>query len=344
MKILSLIFVTLLFFVSNTNANNLCSNKSDNYHIFTKNILSNPKDTIKLNYDEKLRYKLSGKIMAGENPLPAGKIFIFENAKGRYETPGNTDINNGNFTFDNLNQGNYTIYAIPEQNFGQFYYPKYIPTYSFDTYNWENSNNINLNSTNTNFVINLISYNYIYYGHGAINGLLYYSDLVNQSIPFNIILLNENKVPLDFKFINPNQTDFSFENLPAGTYYIYPEKPGFQSVYQKVVISENTDEIPVLKFNILEDIIELIKEDVEPENPVEVKNFNHYLLVKVPNYNGKKIVCEIIDASGKFMVRTIEYSSEFKVNTTNTKGGIYFVRIKSFDNNISETIKVFINN
>lgn len=287
---------------------------------------------------------LKGQIFIGENPLPAGKILLFQNSKSRFGSLGNATVENGNFMFENILQGEYIIYAIPEQSYDSFYYPKYLPTYSGSCYRWENALPVVISSDTTNYTLKLLSFQQPYYGHGTIKGNINYESVSDQDIPLNIILLDANKTPMDFTSVSANENEFEFDYLPAGTYYIYPEKTGVYSNYHEIEVENDTQEFSFIEFNIKDDKIELIEKEITKDNPVIIRDFNNYLLVNVENYNGGTIVCELIDVSGKFIHRKTEFTSEFKINTTNIMGGLYFLRIKSFDNKLLKISKVFINN
>jgi hypothetical protein len=76
----------------------------------------------------------------------------------------------GNYSFENLSEGLYTIYAISDPSDGT---PN-IPSYNGDELFWGNSWEININQNLTDINIKLEQYTSAPVGNGSISGHIYY--------------------------------------------------------------------------------------------------------------------------------------------------------------------------
>jgi len=306
------------------------------------------KNELKARYTEKIKvigkHDLSGQIMMGENPLPNGKIFLIQNNKSTYNNTANTNIDNGTFSFADITSGEYTLYAVPEPEYGNFYFPKYIPTYTGNVYKWEKADKISLERDLTNFKINLVSFKEPYYGHSSIKGKFKFDSNYNEpeETPLIVILLNNKKEPMDFKMLHPYETDYCFEYLPTGIYHIHIEKAGCSAIDYEVNIQENEPQDISYNFIIGENVIK--REDLNSEENITVTPFQQQLKISVPSYEEGIIICEIFDTAGRMIYQRTESSSKFSINTTQINGGMYFLRINSFDNKNIRVSKIFINN
>jgi len=306
------------------------------------------KNKLKARYTEKIKvigkYSLSGQIMMGENPLPNGNVFLITNSKSTYNNTANTNIEDGVFSFSDITSGEYTLYAVPEPDYGNFYFPKYIPTYTGNVYKWEKADKINLERNLTEFKINLTSFKEPYYGHSCIKGKFKFDDNYNETIetPLIVILLNNNREPMDFKRLSPYNTEYCFEYLPTGKYHIHIEKAGCKAIDYEINIQENEPENISYNFIIGEDVIK--REDLNSEENITIAPFQQQLKISVPNYEKGIIICEIFDTAGRMIYQKTENSSIFSINTTQINGGMYFLRINSFDNKNIRVSKIFINN
>lgn len=289
------------------------------------------------------KIKVSGTIFMGQNLLPDGYALLINLNKSSYSTNSTTEIFDGNFEFEDIDDGNYTILAIPRLNYGEFYFPKYISTYLGNTYQWENSSSFASNQTEYVYKINLISYSEPYYGEHSLKGEIIFDK--NQSkITQNhtiVILLDSNKEPMDFQIIDSYNTKYSFQNLPAGQYYLHIEKPGFASSDLPVNINNNNEIQNKHNFLVGENTIEYQK--TSEQQIVEVTTHFKEIKINVP-FNNQTIICELFDTAGRKVFQTIKNSSEFYINTQNIKGGIYILKVKTFDNSNLRISKIFIDN
>ncbi len=353
------VFIILLILISQFKANssfqidqkqqNLLNNSSVNKVISFENInkctntgIIELLPVIRDNKTKELQ-SFSGEVYMGDNLLPEGRIFIIENIKESYITHGSYAIQNGTFEFSELKSGSYILYAIPNINYDFFYYPKYFPTYSGNSYKWENSVEKDLINNLFNFTIHLQSYSDPFYGHEKVSGKISYQEDYRggKDIPVPVFLLNQLKEPMDFRIADPETGEFAFNYLPAGTYYLHPEIIGIKSEDYKVKVEQENSSSHDVNFYINNENIttESIKDD-EIENVISGK----YLKLFLDEDINFPVICELINMSGSSVNKNIYYSNEVNINTTSISGGIYILRVRTYDNSIVKTKKVYINN
>jgi len=302
------------------------------FFAFTQNSENNSKST----------NTYSGFIYMGENLLPQGTIYLIDNSKNSYLTEDEVIVLNGEFIFDDLREGNYTLYVIPEPDYDFFYFPKYIPTYSGNSFKWENSQNNSYNGGASEKDIYLISYTVPFYGNSKISGKIKY-DLGyrgTKDIPIPIILLNENKEPMDFRIADEFDGSFLFEYLPDGKYFLHPEIPGINTEEFEITIKSNIKNKGV-RFLIDNNSIKPENLDDNTLNPIVSEN---NLRVILDQEFDLPLICELTDMSGKSIVKKLYSSEEIYINTSGFNVGIYLLRVRTFDNSLLKTAKVYINN
>ena len=285
----------------------------------------------------------NGNIYIGDNLLPEGSIFLLENNKGNIVKKRFSGIRDGYFEFKELEAGSYILYVIPIFEYDFFYFPKYLPTYFGDTYKWENSVLKNLEFDQFNFSYYLLSYSDPFYGHENISGRIIYDFDFGGSrdIPVPVILLNQSKEPMDFRIVNSSTGNFAFNHLPTGTYYLHPEIPGIKTEDFKVIIEHDNNANYNIHFHINNESIA-----VEGNNDIEhgaVMNGKYINVFLNENINFP-VICELINMSGKSVNKNIYWSNEVCINTSSISAGIYILRVRTYDNTMIKTEKLYINN
>ncbi|MCF6364580.1 MAG: T9SS type A sorting domain-containing protein [Bacteroidales bacterium] len=283
----------------------------------------------------------SGYVFMGENLLPKGKVYLIDNSKNIYSTEDVTEVNEGAFLFSNLKSGKYMLYVIPEHDYDFFYFPKYIPTYSGNSFKWESSKSILYLNGATKNNINLISFAEPFYGNSMISGKIKY-DLGYRGgryIPIPIILLNEKRKPIDFRIADSFEGVFIFEHLPEGKYYLHPEIPGIKTEELEIIVKSDEEN---KRARFLVD-----NNSIKPEraagslNPIITEN---NLKVFLNQEFELPVICELTDMSGKSIVKNIYSTEDIYINTSGFNAGIYLLRVRTFNNSILKTAKVYINN
>lgn len=284
---------------------------------------------------------ISGEILMGDIPLQDGIVFLLPSSKETGSTK-KTNIFNGRFEFNEVIKGAYIIYVIPIQNYDFFYFPKYLPTYFGNVYKWMDASQPNFDQNKlSGFNINLKSYNEAFYGHGKISGNIHSNsnNRANSEIPISVVLLNENKVPMDFRIVNNDEGAFIFDNLPNGKYYIHPEIPEYNSDDFEMIVKSGTDNN--INLNINNNSIQ--KHSAKPKcfTPIVSKNKIEFY---INSQNTESYVCELTDMSGKLIYKKLFPENKITINTTKLSSGIYILRARTYGNSIITTKKVYINN
>ncbi|NOZ35972.1 MAG: hypothetical protein GXO80_11815 [Chlorobi bacterium] len=284
----------------------------------------------------------SGTVYAGINKLPKGNLYILENNKTGYSITQSTEILNGKFQIKTINSGNYILYVIPELNYDFLFFPKYIPTYFGETYYWKNALNKAVNKNNLNIQFNLLSFRNPFYGTKNISGNLKFSKGTNaiENLPVSVILLNDIGEPMDFRIADEKTGKYVFENLPDGVYYVHPEIPGLKTSDFKIEIKREKSSYEHADFFVNNKEIKVEKQ-TQDIVPVISNNFLKVFLKKDFNY---PVICELIDLSGRSVIKKICYSDEISLSTSGLAANIYILKIKTYDNSPVKTTKVFIRN
>lgn len=318
----------------------LNKNQSKDIIIIKKNIISDI-NTSKSSNNSNI---ISGSVYAGSNLLPKGEIFLLNKNKSTFTSSNNQEVIDGYFQFKNINSAEYILYVIPELNYDFLYFPKYIPSYLGGAYSWHKAVSSDISENNFNIDLHLLSFQNPFYGEKKISGHLkfykFYRGLKNLPIP--VILINENGVPIDFRIADKQSGVFSFEYLPEGTYYIHPEIPGLKTFDFRVQINtcDQFDEHNNINFLIDEENIKIIKQS-DDITPVVSGQFLKVFLKENVNY---PVVCELIDLSGKSITKKVFYSDEISMNTFGMASNMYILKVKTYDNSLIKTAKVFIRN
>jgi len=311
-------------------------------------------DTIKL-YDIE-NVSLSGEVFAENNPLPEGKAILFKKQDAQLKAEKITSIEDGNYKFDYVTSGSYTIYAIPNFNYGINYYPFYFPTYIGDSIHWENSLFIDALAKNIIPTIQLVSNESINYGNASIEGTITYvnensyeSEIYNSnwfdinSIPgsivndaarnITILLTNENGEPLKYVLSDENG-HFKFDKLDYGSYYIYAEKAGKITEPSKIKLTEpsptSQNTIMFLDNTSVYYAIEDVNKNSDIINTYP-NPFNNLLAISINYIRKMNLNISIISSLGKIVyeeqLNTSIGLNNYLIDTKNIDNGFYILKI-----------------
>lgn len=190
-----------------------------------------------------------GQIFDGEFPITIGTVSIFSVDTIPPYNPWimtNTIDSNGIYYFTLVPEGDYYIYAIPDENSG------YLPTYWGNVLYWEDATIVHLGEPDNPYNIHLITSQQYNGGNGLINGTISGNSLkianTNMMDKIMMLLMNSEGRKISFHRVS-GVGNFQFPSLAYGTYYLKPEIPGITSDSIKVVISpENPTANIVLTF------------------------------------------------------------------------------------------------
>ncbi len=281
------------------------------------------------------RYNIAGNVRVGENLLPAGAAILINKINSEYLPIEYCVVQDGHYQFDSVPYGNYLIYAIPDFNFNFNYFPKYLPTYFGNQIHYSNSNILNLIQNEEQIDIQLLSYDEIFYGTGQIAGTVQISG--NRSFPSNVfdfqnqcvmLLYNAEQQPINFALLD-NFRLYQFENLPLGTYEIYPEKAGYTSASALVTLAEGNRNISNLNFNIANG---QIVAGIEKNVPFRLltSNYENKILLQFNNPETISSI-SIFDVAGNQVYNQLfnknQKIEKFFLETSKFFSGIYLLRM-----------------
>ncbi len=290
------------------------------------------------------KYTISGKCFASENLLPHGKIFLYKYFNNNYIFKQQTEIISGQYTFENVFEGNYIIYGSPIFDLQHIYFPKYLPTYNSGSINFANNTELYVTSNMENVNINLYKYSTLYYGQTKICGQIFYSSSnETEKEGMNILLYNQENQAIDFTRTD-SENKYCFENLPYGKYKIYPEYAGKITSYTTINATIQEHIFEEINFEVKSSTITYLKtankntdNDSIPTifpNPF-VDELTITLTKDQINTEIKNINIEIYNLSGQLLfLQKINITNEtqphqYKLRLSELSAGIYYLIIKN---------------
>jgi PKD repeat protein len=334
---------------------------------FDNNCIATYCDTIKVensSFDPMINYSISGNVYAGNCLLPEGVVVLFRKINEKYKAIAYTNVHNGLYSFNNLVQGNYWLYAIPYFNVNTVYYPNYFPTYYGDKISWQQASSIFVNGIHTNKNIYLLNSLDFFIGNDSVYGNIIISD--SSSFEYNVYLNNwfsEELPPQDNLQYAPNQVVlladennkvqrfaltshmgyFVFKSIPRKIIKLKVEKFGVNSpIYSlnpesenNVLFILNTDSvfIKVDKNNYQNSLLVNVFPNPVTSNiafiEINTDNFNDKIEIVLSDLNGQLIYNQKFSNFGKEL---------YLMPLQNLSNGIYLVSVKSKDNVIYKKI------
>ena len=313
-------------------------------------------------------YVIKGKAFADDKVVNNAIVILFANEDGHKKPVDKVVIVNNEFVFKNVPAGKYLVYAIPNysQNAG------FIPTYWVSSHKWENAKELEvmvsdskpvvidgidiqlmkIKKEETEQKIGQIKGNLNFEQEKLIENLFYGDgNWLNSDITKNtaktgvygknvtVILYSYDGQPVAWTVTDENG-NYSFDNIPAGQYYVEYEKAGF-TVTDKTII-EISESKPTANFDIT-----VTSENQETTELVQIENENHYSVfpnpfnnfIEIGNCNSQDIISvNITSVTGK---KVLTVSKTNKINTENLPTGVYFINIQTKNaNNTTKLVKV----
>lgn len=292
-------------------------------------------------------FKFSGTVYAGSNELDEGHILLMQESDNKAVTNimHVQSVNNGGFSFNRLNRGDYLLYVIPEKEIYPYVYPVYMPTYSGDVIDWENARSVKCDQNTSGYGIHLIDYPFPYYGSCNISGTLELGS--EQSFEgFVIYLLNKDHEPINYTIPNPYSGYFAFSDLPEGTYFIKPERAGIHSFEKKITLSQDVSTQEDLDYIVDEGEL---KEKTEQDPEIPDYNFAFYMRHNTIYISGQDlpeapVVCELYDVLGRTVIQERDKGPRVELDVNNIKTGVYLLVMKSYTGESLYQRKVFLSN
>jgi PKD repeat protein len=177
-----------------------------------------------------------------ENNMPADQAMVHlmsmdSTWQGVVEVQTITIDSGGFYSFNNVPMYNSRLYFVQaELTEGSAYFGEYLPTYHLSALSWELASPV-LPLNNWTADVFMIAGNTVDGGSGSITGVV--SNLGTRGFmnDVEVVLMDAQKNPLIYTRSN-EQGEFTFSNLPMGTYVIHAELMGIHTNQAEVTLSE----------------------------------------------------------------------------------------------------------
>lgn len=296
---------------------------------------------------------LSGMVTdTNSNPVTSGKVYIFQRNylnPGLLDTMGFTNISLGNYFFPCLDTGNYIIKAIADTTI----YPTSVGTYHSSipkAYQWDSASVVVLNNTGINYSgknIQIIQMPVVS-GPGNISGQINEGAGYGQRYGGGSQVLGAPLKGVDVKLgRNPGGSaaartttdangNFSFPNLPLGSYRIFVDVPNYPM--DSVLVVTLSSGSPVSYAN--DYFIDSVKVWVDSMHTVTTEDLSNTAtrIIVYPNPNtgrfyldaptGEKLSLQVFDLEGR-MVLYKNTSGKTVIDASELAEGIYTISIRS---------------
>ncbi len=315
---------------------------------FLLSLVSLPEDCMAQEAEAtKDHYSFGGHVFAEDFPIVNGEAYLYD--AETYERIEMVKIDTlGYYYFYRKPAGDYYVWAglVPgDPNMGNFSYTLYQ-----NGSNWQEAEIIHLTEDYWEYDIKLIRQNggeTLPNGPGVISGTIS-SDVERSTLQgIDVILFNENMVSL--MHIPTNHLGhFSFNNLPLGSYIVYPHIIGLNTNQISITISEENTQFEDIQISVEDGFIsssineELISEDSFNFYPNPA---NSIVNIEFTTTGNKSIQTRVSDISGRIV---FEESSKLVSNTyskamhiRNWQNGYYFVEVY-VDETLATTQKLII--
>lgn len=270
---------------------------------------------------------IHGSVIAGNSMLDFGTVTLFVlDSMGYYLPVQTTTLDSMMYFFPEVLPGTYLIQAQPSPN--SMFFGTYLPTFYQSSLFWEDATQIILGQPFNPYDITLIAYDSIQGGPGIIEGQIIGGGKSVAIAGIEVLLLNENNEPVRLAYTDASG-NFSFGDLPLGTYKLNPVLTGYTiDIYPCTLNEENQTAEMVLEINgheitAIRKIDKAILTESAYPNPVTsvlniklANTISGNLSVNIYNNNG------VLVSGNNFNVHTGEI---IKLNTSDLATGLYSV-------------------
>jgi hypothetical protein len=239
------------------------------------------------------------------------------------------------FVFENIPDGLYYLRAKPAT--GSSFASVYLPAFYENSVYWEDATLLNLGSAQNPYDIHLVSFSIENNGNYIINGQLVNGDKLLSIADQVVLLLDENNAVKGWTLTDIHG-NFSFADLQAGTYGIYPEITGLTTYPYFVVLNEDTSPV----------FIQMVVSGqtiTVGENPVSV-NQGCRIFPNPANETLTVTACEMIQritifsSQGNIFKDVNNPGMQYRCDISQLPGGVCFVKVFTAGNEIVEKIVV----
>lgn len=290
-------------------------------------------------------HHLAGQVFSNFFPVVICDIFLYKIQNNGNIIPVDSTIidTNGVYFFYQIPDGNYLVKARPLPNSPVF--NQGLPTYFGNALHWINADIIHLHANFFNANIDLLPYQYFGGGPGSIEGKIEFGGKnPSKGIPaqgIEILLLDMQNFPLEVDY-SDNNGIFKFNDLPFGTYRVYAEIAGKNTIPVQVnidpgnlivsginLVITNNAVIASMEDNITETIKSI--SEIYPNPSADIANIEINIQkttnieLKIINPLGQVIMLE------EHALQTGE--NRLSVDISELGNGIYYMQIIDFNNN-----------
>ena len=196
-------------------------------------------------------YYITGKVMADLSRVSSGEVILF--SEDDYDVYATTSIENGYYHFNNIEEGEYLLWAMPDFE----KYEEFLPTFFANAFLWMGAYELEVDASLEEVNITLINAGFdLGSGIGRIIGQIAgagngnNNDRVSAYDHLTMVLTNESNIPAGWVKVD-NNGNFSFTGLPEGTYRLHLQRPGMQLTGNVTITidANNTDHNITLGIN-----------------------------------------------------------------------------------------------
>lgn len=296
---------------------------------------------------------ISGAVYAGSNnnPLDVGVVYLitFDPSTNQLTAVDSMVLDSGNYYFFGpLACGDYLVKAASYP--ASQYYSSHIPTYYGNSPFWGFAETVTLGQPNTQITadINLIAASNPG-GPGFIGGDV--TQGANKTDPgdplggMEVLLFNMSGQAIAYTYTNANG-EFAFPYLAYGTYQVYVEAIGIQTIPAVVTIGPNNPEVDDVHILASESLISTGIEEFDFEGAIGEVYPNPVLNmanITLDIENGVEVEVSVMDLTGRRISSQFNTLSAGKstvsVSFDELTEGYYFLNIQDVEGNFSVTRK-----
>jgi PKD repeat protein len=286
-------------------------------------------------------YSITGYVLAGTNNLMDGKVSLFDSSNFQLISQVNID-SGGFYTFSNIAQGSYYIYATP--NSSSPYFQTYSPTYYQNSLLWGNANVYNLNANATNVKIDLVAI-VPQNGPALISGNL--STVAKGGVSGAVVhLIDANNATVATTKTDA-QGDYSFNNMAYGTYKIWVEMCGKSTTPITTSVDANNqsslhNDFVVKNNTITPKATAIANSHKEIDFKTFPNPFENQLNIALNPVSNADVLIEVYNLSGQQLFTT-RYSLQagpqtVRINLNELAKGSYILKISNSDGSSSQQL------
>lgn len=285
-------------------------------------------------------FDLGGNCFADLFPVQKGMTYLYQKDSNNSVWPIDTASVNelGIYYFYQVPIGDYTIKFQPASDSPE--YGVMMPTYFGDKIFWSEAEYFKHDKKNYDYDISLQKGMGIGNGEGSISGVVTADDILNTllttTVSVDVYLSNTSGELLASHYTDHN-SEFLFENIAYGTYYITPEITGIPRNETRIILSEELPEISSISINaetgeVSLDIFETMSMgSIEVSDPYPNPASSQVSIRLNADKPGDAVV-DVIDLQGRIVLTSTNSltanDNEIKLSTSNLENGIYFIRMQ----------------